>query len=40
MAKLVRLKPYDPKKGYVIRRYTAFSIRFARDAVANSMRLA
>lgn len=28
MAKLVRLKPYDPKKGHVIRRYTAFSIRF------------
>lgn len=28
MAKLVRVKPYDPKKGHVIRRYTAFSIRF------------
>ena len=28
MAKLVRLKPFDPKKGHVIRRYTAFSIRF------------
>jgi len=28
MAKLVRLKPYDPKKGHVIQRYTAFSIRF------------
>ena len=28
MAKLVRLKPYDPKRGHVIRRYTAFSIRF------------
>jgi uncharacterized protein YdbL (DUF1318 family) len=28
MAKLVRLKPYDPKKGHVIRRYTAFAIRF------------
>ena len=28
MAKLVRLKPHDPKKGHVIRRYTAFSIRF------------
>ena len=26
--KLVRLKPYDPKKGHVLRRYTAFSIRF------------
>jgi hypothetical protein len=28
MAKLVRLKPFDPKKGHVIERYTAFSIRF------------
>ncbi len=28
MAKLIRLKPYDAKKGHVIRRYTAFSIRF------------
>ncbi len=28
MAKLVRLKPYDPKKNHVIRRYTAFAIRF------------
>ena len=28
MAKLVRLKPFDPKKGHVIRRYTAFAIRF------------
>ncbi len=28
MAKLVRLKPHDPKKGHVIRRYTAFAIRF------------
>lgn len=28
MAKLVRLKPYDPKKGHVIQRYTAFAIRF------------
>ncbi len=28
MAKLVRLKPHDPKKGHVIQRYTAFSIRF------------
>lgn len=27
MSKLVRLKPHDPKKGHVIRRYTAFSIR-------------
>lgn len=28
MAKLVRLKPHDPKKGHVIRRYTAFGVRF------------
>ena len=28
MAKLVRVKPFDPKKGNVIRRYTAFGIRF------------
>lgn len=28
MAKLVRVKPYDPKKGHVIQRYTAFAIRF------------
>ena len=28
MSKLVRLKPYDPKKGHVIRRYTAFGVRF------------
>ncbi len=28
MARLVRLKPHDPKKGHVIRRYTAFAIRF------------
>jgi len=28
MAKLVRLKPHDPKKGHVIRRYTAFAVRF------------
>jgi hypothetical protein len=28
MAKLVRIKPFDPKKGHVIQRYTAFSIRF------------
>ncbi len=28
MAKLVRLKPYDPKRGHVLRRYTAFGIRF------------
>lgn len=28
MPKLVRLKPYDPKKGHVLQRYTAFSIRF------------
>lgn len=26
--KLVRLKPYDPKRGHVIRRYTVYSIRF------------
>lgn len=28
MAKLVRLKPFDPKKKHVIERYTAFGIRF------------
>jgi hypothetical protein len=28
MAKLIRIKPYDPKKGNVIRRYTAFGVRF------------
>lgn len=28
MAKLVRLKPLDAKKGHVIRRFTAFSITF------------
>ena len=28
MSKLIRLKPYDPKKGHVIRRYTAFGVRF------------
>lgn len=28
MPKLVRLKPYEPKKGHVLQRYTAFSIRF------------
>lgn len=28
MAKLVRLKPYDPKRGHVLRRYTAFGVRF------------
>jgi hypothetical protein len=28
MAKLIRLKPHDPKKGHVIRRYTAFGVRF------------
>jgi hypothetical protein len=28
MSKLVRLKPHDPKRGHVSRRYTAFSIRF------------
>ena len=28
MAKLIRLKPLDPKKGHNIRRYTAFSTTF------------
>jgi hypothetical protein len=28
MAKLIRLKPLDPKKGHNIRRYTAFSMTF------------
>lgn len=28
MAKLVRLKPYDPKRGHVLRRFTAFGVRF------------
>jgi len=28
MAKLVRLKPYDRKRGHVIQRYTAFGVRF------------
>ena len=28
MSKRVRLKPHDPKKGHVIRRYTAFGVRF------------
>ena len=28
MSKLVRLKPYDVKKGHVIRRYSAFSTQF------------
>ena len=28
MAKLIRLKPIDAKKGHVIRRYTAFSTTF------------
>lgn len=28
MPKLVRLKPHEPKKGHVLQRYTAFSIRF------------
>jgi hypothetical protein len=28
MSKLVRLKPYDPKKGHIIQRYTAFSTQF------------
>ncbi len=27
MPKLVRIKPYDPKRGHVVRRYTVFSIR-------------
>jgi hypothetical protein len=28
MAKLVRLKRRDPKRGHVLRRYTAFGVRF------------
>ena len=28
MAKLIRLKPFDAKKGHVIRRYTAFATTF------------
>jgi hypothetical protein len=28
MAKLIRLKPFDAKKGHVIRRYTAFTTTF------------
>src|SRR3989304_6336744 len=28
MGKLVRLKPFDPKKKHVIERYTAFGLRF------------
>jgi len=28
MAKIIRLKPLDPKKGHNIRRYTAFSTTF------------
>ena len=28
MAKLIRLKPFDAKKGHVIRRYTAFQTTF------------
>jgi hypothetical protein len=28
MAKLIRLKPLDAKKGHIIRRYTAFSTTF------------
>ena len=28
MAKLTRLKPFDPKKGHLIRRYTAFTTTF------------
>jgi len=31
MAKLIRLKPLDAKKGHVIRRYTAFSATFEED---------
>ncbi|MHB1843385.1 MAG: hypothetical protein ACYCWW_00940 [Deltaproteobacteria bacterium] len=27
MPKLIRIKPYDPKRGHLVRRYTAFSIR-------------
>ena len=28
MARLVRLRPFDPKKGHTIRRYTTFSTTF------------
>lgn len=28
MAKLIRLKPFDAKKGHIIRRYTAFATTF------------
>jgi len=28
MAKLIRLKPFDAKKGHLVRRYTAFSTTF------------
>ena len=28
MVMLVRIKPFDPKKGRLVRRYTAFSTRF------------
>ena len=28
MAKLIRLKPHDAKKGHMVRRYTAFGVRF------------
>jgi hypothetical protein len=28
MAMLVRIKPYDPNRGRLVRRYTAFSTRF------------
>ena len=28
MPKLIRIKPYDPKRGHLVRRYTVFSIRF------------
>ena len=31
MAKLVRLKPLDKKKGHVIHRYTAFQTTFEED---------
>lgn len=31
MAWLVRLKPYDPKKGHVLQRYTAFGMKFQAE---------
>ena len=46
MAKLVRLRPFEPKKGHIIRRYTAFSTTFVEtrgwyrvsDEVANYLK--